>query len=304
MISAIELKFEMVMTSLKLMSRKKITEWYRYWEGYRYMGIKNHINAFKNFYSLSFSLLFLLMPIGANAEEFFLADGVTLTNKLPELVPHEANEGAFEGGPTGTMADAGVELQVPEDEQRSGGGFNIPTGAAPSPLYGVRPFTQKMLRFEEFGPEALPAEGDIVEGGSFPRPLTPQSGPDEVALDAFLAQGIFPFPSEMANTTDLNPWQLDIESFLGRSLDEPPAEGRPPGELWSHQRYDEFFPEVYFQTAQAGARDNGGLRDKKQRHDYKLGEFAPGGLYHNTVGVAGFDGTTAGIPIKFHPDMP
>jgi FtsP/CotA-like multicopper oxidase with cupredoxin domain len=46
------------------------------------------------------------------------------------------------------------------------------------------------------------------------------------------------------------------------------------------------------------------LRDKKQRHDYKLGEFAPGGLYHNTVGVAGFDGTTAGIPIKFHPDMP
>ncbi|MEO1930135.1 MAG: hypothetical protein ABGX51_07210, partial [Gammaproteobacteria bacterium] len=96
------------------------------------MNKKNLMNTMNLFFILS--SLFLLMPIGANAEEFFLADGVTLTNKLPELVPHEANEGAFEGGPTGTMADAGVELQVPEDEQRSGGGFNIPTGAAPSPL--------------------------------------------------------------------------------------------------------------------------------------------------------------------------
>ena len=26
-------------------------------------------------------------------------------------------------------------------------------------------------------------------------------------------------------------------------------------------------------------------------------EFGPDGLYHNTVGVPGFDGTTAGIPI-------
>ena len=53
-----------------------------------------------------------------------------------------------------------------------------------------------------------------------------------------------------------------------------------------------------------GARDNGGFRDLLQDHRYSAGEFAPGGLYHNTVGAPGFDGTTQGVPVRFHPLMP
>ena len=53
-----------------------------------------------------------------------------------------------------------------------------------------------------------------------------------------------------------------------------------------------------------GARTNGGLRDDKQDHGYSQGEFGPGGLYHNTTGLSGSEGTTNGIPIKFHPNMP
>ena len=53
-----------------------------------------------------------------------------------------------------------------------------------------------------------------------------------------------------------------------------------------------------------GSRINNGIRDDEQRHDYSQGEFAPGGLYHNTTGIAGFEGTTAGLPIAFHPSMP
>jgi FtsP/CotA-like multicopper oxidase with cupredoxin domain len=52
------------------------------------------------------------------------------------------------------------------------------------------------------------------------------------------------------------------------------------------------------------ARTNGGFRDGDQLHEYQSGEFAPGGLYHNTVGRHGFEGTTEGVEVRFHPDMP
>ena len=254
------------------------------------------------------------------AQQYVLSDGVTVVDEEPAFEGfHEANDGAFEGGPTGTLADTRINLAVPEDEQRGGGGINIPTGTSPSPLFGAQPFTQKMLRFEEFGPGQLKSADAYTRGGSFPRPMNAQSSPDSLALDTFLQQEIYPYPTEAALTVDeaaklgmdtnhaevgLNPWQEDIESFINRPLVNPPAEGRPPGLEWSHQRYDEFFPEVYFKSAQAGARTNLGLRDKKQRHEYALGEFGPNGLYHNTVGAPGFDKTTEGIAIRMHPQMP
>ena len=72
------------------------------------------------------------------------------------------------------------------------------------------------------------------------------SGPSGADLDAFLSQkGLAPFPMRLSNTRDLNPWKADIEGFLGRPLAAPPAEGRPPGEGWAHQRWNEFFPQVF-----------------------------------------------------------
>lgn len=124
-------------------------------------------------------------------------------------------------------------------------------------------------------------------------------------LDAFLAQdGITPFPTLFSNTFDLNPWQQQIGDFLLRALETPPAEGRPPGKGWSHQRWNEFYPEVFFKTAQAGSRENGGIRDERQLHRYRVGEFGRGGLYHNTAGIPQTKGTTKGIKIRFHPNMP
>ena len=232
----------------------------------------------------------------------------SVAEELPaNLDPEEANHGAYEGGDSGTSDDAGRNINL--SNMNKNGGIDIPTGARPSPLFGVQPFTQQMLRFEEFGPQPLPHESDIVEGNPFPAPLDAISGPNWDSLDNFLAQDIYPYPTRKANDIDLNPWQPEIEAFLGRDLNTPPAEGRPPGEEWAHQRWDEFYPEVYFQTAQAGAHANGGLRDPLQSHHYAVGEFGPEqsghtGLYHNTVGTPGFEGTTKGIPIKFHADMP
>jgi manganese oxidase len=225
----------------------------------------------------------------------------------------ETNLGAFVGGPTGTLTDAHQNLVTPP----KGTGVDIPVGAPPSPLFGAQPFTQQLLLFEEFGRDPLP--NAPAAPLPFPQPTsgaTPEndpavtaSGPLGTELEAFLGQaGISPAPTEYANTSDWNPWQGVIEGFLGRPLNAPPAEGRPPGKGWAHQRWNEFQPQVFFKTAQAGARENHGLRDAKQRHGYAAGEFGPGGLYHtvftSTVPGTTLVGSTAGLKVRFHPLMP
>jgi FtsP/CotA-like multicopper oxidase with cupredoxin domain len=223
----------------------------------------------------------------------------------------EANRGSFEGGTTGTHHDA-REQGTPESALTS---INIPSNSAPSPDFGATKFTQKVLLAEEFGLQRL---DPAVQAGTLtlPRPKTgvapgqdpaqvTHSSPDGQELENFLAQpGLSPFPNRFSNTTVDNPWKADIENFLGRQLATAPAEGRPPGEGWAHQRWSEFYPQAYFKAAQTGARFNGGHRDKLQLHGYKVGEWAPGGLYHNTAGPAATNGTTKGIGVQFHPKMP
>ena len=239
-------------------------------------------------------------------------DPSRFTGPLIEDIPKgitEANSGAFEGGPTGTPQDAQITNSRSASVLRDDGKFNVPTNGAPSPLFGATPFSQKMLRFEEFGAIALDLERDdstppSEDWGSFPSPPNAQAGPAGDELDNFLAQTIHPVPTVLSNVDDENPWRDSIEEFLGRELNDPPAEGRPPGVGWSHQRWKDFTPTEYYQTATASARPNGGLRDALQLHQYRAGEFGPSGLYHNTLGDAGFDGTAQGIPVKFHPLMP
>ncbi len=227
---------------------------------------------------------------------------------LPEGLPH-ANEGAFEGGAMGDEYDAWLENVLQKEEQRDGGVdlfgiYNVPTNGPPSPLFGAQPFTAKLLRFEEFGRERMDTAGYLqpTDWQSLPTPLDPRSFPDSAALDSFLQQDIWPAPTKFANELDLNPWQAAIEDFLGRPLNLPPAEGRPPGLGWSHQRWEEFPPAIYFQTAQTGARTNSGFRDDKQLHRFQKGEFGPGGLYYSPDGVR--LGTTDGIEVRLHPDLP
>ncbi|RMH19765.1 MAG: copper oxidase [Acidobacteria bacterium] len=228
-----------------------------------------------------------------------------------------ANEGAFAGGPTGTSEDAGINNSVPENQQNNNGGFDVPTGGPPSPMFGAGDWEQQMLRFEEFGTEPLATAP--AANLTFPRPTlgpAPEqdpadvaaSCPDGVALEAFLAEpGISPTPQEFSKVDVQSPWVSDISGFLGRAATTP-AEGRPPGRGWAHQRWNEFQPQVFFKTAQAGSRVNHGFRDSRQLHGYNKGEFAPGGLYHrvfeSSVDPTVLDGTTNGLPIRFHPNMP
>ena len=174
--------------------------------------------------------------------------------------------------------------------------YDIPTGMAPSPLFGATPFSQKMLPFEEFGQHDMPA-ADCPTCVRLPTAADCQSSLPGAALDTFLAQPLSPLPLEAANANEANPWEKTVGQCIGRTLTGSAIEGRPPGIWFSHQRWNEFRPQEYVQTAMAAARVNGGLRDSMQRHGYRTGEFGPGGLYHH-------GGTMKGVEVRLHPLMP
>ena len=94
---------------------------------------------------------------------------------------------------------------------------NIPTGAPPSPLNGVKPFTQPLLR------------ADLL-------PRIPVSA-------------LSPTPTELSNQT-LQP----VDPLLGGGVG--PVEGRPPGPMWAHQAFDRFPPAVAIEVIQKGAQIN------------------------------------------------
>jgi len=226
----------------------------------------------------------------------------------------EANQGSLElqNGVYGDRTSNRVDNVLPPALQTS---RNYPTNGKPSPLFGAQPFTQQLLLFEEFGPEKLdpnlpPPTLTFPVPTLGPEPaqdpnVVARSSPNGNALEAFLKQpGLYPYPTQYANTLDRNPWKAQIEMFLNRNSVGSPAEGRPPGKGWSHQRWNEFYPQAAFKTAQAGARINQGLRDRKQLHNYAVGEFAPGGLYYQTSDIPTTLGTTKGIDTRFHPNFP
>jgi manganese oxidase len=97
------------------------------------------------------------------------------------------------------------------------GGSSIPTGAPPSPGLNGLAFTQPMLRFE--------------------------------VLDRQPIASCNPVCTEMSNQT-----AIAMAPELGGGLG--PCEGRPPGQDWAHQRFNEFAPQIYIEATQEGAKIN------------------------------------------------
>jgi FtsP/CotA-like multicopper oxidase with cupredoxin domain len=173
--------------------------------------------------------------------------------------------------------------------------YDVPTGSPASPLFGAGPFTQHVRLMEEFGTRPMPTTACSTCTPLPPAPACDVS-PLAASIDTFLRQPLITLPTRLANTTAVNPW-LDRISACVRPVAFSPAEGRPSGEWYSHQRWDEFQPREYFVSGTTGARINNGTRDAWQRHGYAVGEFKLGGLYH-------FGGTNRNTEVRFHPRMP
>jgi manganese oxidase len=99
-------------------------------------------------------------------------------------------------------------------------GNGIPTGAPPSPLFGVQPFSTAMPRFDVISRGTNPLGGDLT-----------------------------PVPQAEANQT-----QQPVDPALGGGTG--PIEGRPPGPIWAHQRFGQFTPQVSVEMSQAQATTN------------------------------------------------
>jgi FtsP/CotA-like multicopper oxidase with cupredoxin domain len=98
-----------------------------------------------------------------------------------------------------------------------GGGGGIPTGAPPSPLFGVGPFSQPMPRCDR--------------------------------LERISISSLNPVPSQQANQT-----LRKVDPALGGGFG--PIEGRPPGPVWAHQQWNLFPPQVAIEVSQSGAQKN------------------------------------------------
>jgi manganese oxidase len=129
----------------------------------------------------------------------------------------------------------------------------IPTGMPRSPLFGVQAFTQPMLRF------------DLLE-----------RKPNPFAV-------LTPAPTKEANIT---PQLLDPQLPGVIKGDTGPIEGRPPGPIWAHQRWEQFLPQIAIEATQEGAKVNTA---------YNAG--VPSSLN------SGFNAGTP-IPPRFHPNLP
>ena len=127
------------------------------------------------------------------------------------------------------------------------GGSSIPTGAPRSPLFGATAFSQPMPRF------------DVLPRG----PLS----------------CLTPAPQAEANQT-----LMAVNPALGGGFG--PCEGRPPGSVWAHQRWDEFPAAVCVEATQAPATTN---------WSYKP-EVA-------SSLNSGID-PSHGLPLRFHPKLP
>src|SRR6267142_2178044 len=124
---------------------------------------------------------------------------------------------------------------------------SIPTGAPASPLFGVQPFSTPMPRFD------LLARNPV--------------------------SSLTPAPQAQANQT-----QQPVPAVLGGGTG--PIEGRPPGPIWAHQRFNVFPPQVAMEASQAGATTNT--------------TYNPGVPSNQNSGID----PTQPLPLKFHPGFP
>ena len=107
---------------------------------------------------------------------------------------------------------------------------NIPTGTPRSPLFGAQKFTQPMPRLALQTPIPLTQTGTGLDAvANFP-----------VALNEPAAKRLSyhtDFNNAGGNGNPNNP-------FRNPRTNRGPIEGRPPGEVFAHQRWNEFFPKV------------------------------------------------------------
>jgi FtsP/CotA-like multicopper oxidase with cupredoxin domain len=101
----------------------------------------------------------------------------------------------------------------------------VPTGTPRSPLFGAQKFTQRLPRLHYLHP--YPVTRNAQNECAFPPELGERPG------------------RRLSYHTDFTAHPED-PSYRNPVTNRGPCEGRPPGEMFAHQRWDEFFPKVCY----------------------------------------------------------
>ena len=120
----------------------------------------------------------------------------------------------------------------------------VPTGAPPSPLNGALKYQQKLNRLNL----------------QTPVPMTPSRRGHEVDAVFGVAYASEPQARRLSYHTDYStpPPNSQKSDFQNPITKRGPMEGRPPGEIFAHQRWEEFFPKegYVFSLAQIAAKSS------------------------------------------------
>src|SRR5262252_7105560 len=110
----------------------------------------------------------------------------------------------------------------------------VPTGTPRSPLFGAVRFTQRMPRLALQTPIPLTQSGTGLDAvANFP-----------AALNEPAAKRLS-YHTDFTNFNNTHPgYPNNGNPFLNPVTGRGPVEGRPPGEVFAHQRWNEFFPKV------------------------------------------------------------
>ena len=143
----------------------------------------------------------------------------------------------------------------------------VPTGTPPSPSFGARKFSQAMPR--------LNLITDV--------PLTR-------AVTAGNTEGVFPSPLELpARRLSYHDEfsSLRTPRSINPVTGAGPVEGRPPGQFFAHQRWDEFFPKFGYTLSlgqvKAGSKFHPSMPDQNPNAVWSFGQ-RPLGMPGNAAG--------------------
>ncbi len=118
----------------------------------------------------------------------------------------------------------------------------VPTGTPRSPLFGAAKFTQVMQRLQLQTPIPLDQVASLDGGGQFDAAFrnTPNERPAK----------------RLSYHTNFSATKPPAPQFVNPLTGRGPIEGRPPGEVFAHQRWTEFFPKVGYVSSWTGVGPN------------------------------------------------
>jgi FtsP/CotA-like multicopper oxidase with cupredoxin domain len=158
----------------------------------------------------------------------------------------------------------------------------VPTGTPRSPLFGAQKFTSPMLRLNLQKPIPLTRtpEGHASWGAL---------APNEPAAKRLSWHNDFTTPPAGHTSAE----------FTNPVTSRGPIEGRPPGEFFAHQRWDEFFPKVGYIMTLGSQRNNTTRYHNAMPYQKPNGVWSfGGGSYRSNPNGAQSFGTLPGPLIK------